>query len=416
MSRYWKLAGLTGLALASVAALTTGYVRHQWQAGRDALAGDRPAEARARLDRYLAFCPWDEEAHLLAARAARLTGDGATAEAHLNRCLKLHGGATEPVQLEFLLLRVQAGEVDDVAPALIDAVEKGHPESPLILETLGRAYMHRLRYRAAHACLSRWVELCPDVAKAYRWRGWVLERLNQPRPAAEDYNRALELEPDLIPVRLRLAEMLLEDSRAPEALPHLERLYRQAPDRPEVLARLGMCRYDQGQTDEARRLLEVAAVSLPDDPSLLIYLAKIDVDEGRGAAAEQRLRKALRADPSDTEARYRLVLALELQGRADEAAAAREEYKRYKGWVDRANKLLREVPDTPTAGAAEYTEIGELLLRVGRDRLGVYWLEQALIRDPGYQPARRALAEYHETHGAGEPTAPSRAEPGPPPD
>jgi type IV pilus assembly protein PilF len=400
---------LAGLALACAALAAAWYVRHQGQAARDALAADRPAEARARLDLCLAVWPWDEEGHLLAARAARLTGDRAAAEAHLNRCLKLHGGATEAVQLEFLLLRAQAGEVDAVAPALIDAVERGHPESPLILETLGRAYTHRLRYRAAHACLSRWVELRPDAAKAYRWRGWVRERLNQPREAAEDYNRALELDADLIPVRLRLAEMLLEDSRAPEALPHLERLYRQAPGRPEVLARLGMCRYDQGQMEEARRLLEAAAASLPDDPALLVYLAKLDIDQGRGEAAEQRLRKAMQADPSDTEARYRLVAALQLQGRADDAAAALEEYKRYKGWVDRANKLLREVPDSPTAGAADYAEIGELLLRVGRDRLGVYWLGQALERDPGYQPARRALAEYYETHGSAETAAPPDA-------
>jgi hypothetical protein len=61
----------------------------------------------------------------------------------------LHGGATEAVQFEFLLLRVQTGEVDEVAPTLIDSVEKGHAESPLILETLSRAYILRLRYKAA---------------------------------------------------------------------------------------------------------------------------------------------------------------------------------------------------------------------------------------------------------------------------
>ncbi len=405
---------VAALAVVGAALAGAGYLRHQRQAGQAALAADRPAEARVRLERWLSVWPWDEEAHLLAARAARLSNDPAAAEAHLNRCLRLHGGATEPVQLEFLLLRVQRGELDEVAPTLIDCVEKGHPESPIILQTLGRAYMHRLRYRAAHACLTRWVELCPDNAKAYQWRGWVLERLNQSRLAAEDYNHALELDPDLIPARLRLAEMLLEDSRAPEALPHLERLYRQAPDRPEILARLGMCRYDQGQMEEARRLLEAAVARLPDDEPLLVYLAKIDVDEGHGEQAEQRLRKALQIDPSDTEARYRLVRALQLQGRTDDAAAAQREYDRYKAWVDRANKLLREVGDSPNASAADYTEIGELLLRVGRDRLGLYWLRQALDRDPNYQPAVRALAEYRETHGDEDASPRQPAEAGPP--
>jgi tetratricopeptide (TPR) repeat protein len=379
-----------------------GYAWHQRGAARDDLAAGRPAEARQRLDLWLTVWSQDEEGHLMAARAARLCGDRDAAEAHLNRSLKLHGGATEAVQLEFLLLRVQRGELDEVAPALIECVEKGHPESPAILETLGRAYMHALRYKAAHACLTRWLELSPDTARAYQWRGWVLERMNKPSAAAEDYSRALELDPDLAPVRLRLAEMLLEDNRAPDALPHLERLFRQSPDDPEVQGRLGMCRYEQGRMDEAADLLRKAVRRRPDDQGVLIYLAKIDMDGGRGEAAEGRLRKVLRADPSDTEARFRLVAALRLQGRTEDAAAAQKEYDRYKAWVDRANKLLREVPDSPTAGAADYAEIGELLLRVGRDRLGVYWLNQALERDPAYEPARRALADYYETHPDGE--------------
>jgi tetratricopeptide (TPR) repeat protein len=397
---------LAGLAVIGAALAGVGYVRHQRRAAQDALAAERFDEARSRFDRYLTVWPWDQEAHLLAARAARLTGDRAAAADHLNRCLKLHGGATEAVQLEFLLLRVQAGEVDEVAPTLIDCVENGHAESPIILETLGRAYMHRLRYKPAFACMSRWIELRPDTAKAYQWRGFVLERLNHSREAAADYARALELDPELVPVRLRLAEMLLEDTKAPEALPHLERLYRQAPDRPEVMARLGMCRFQQGQTDEARRLMEAAVARLPDDAGLLVTLARLDYQEGRGASAEQRLRKVLQADPSDTEARYNLVLALRLQDRAEDADAAQKEYERYKAWVDRANQLLREVADSPTAGAADYAEIGELLLRIGRDRLGVYWLGQALERDPGNQAAQRALAEYHETRG--EPAAEAR--------
>ena len=60
----------------------------------------------------------------------------------------------------------------------------------------------------------------------------MLERLNNHKGAMDDYHRALELDPDLLPVRLRVAEMLLEDKQAPEALPHLERLMPAGPGRP----------------------------------------------------------------------------------------------------------------------------------------------------------------------------------------
>jgi len=336
-----------------------------------------------------------------------MCGDLPVAEAHLNRCLKLHE-ATQAVQLEFLLLRVQMGQTDDVAPQLIDAVENGNPESPLILETLAGAYIHLLRYKSAQACLNKWLDLRPNAVKAYQWRGWVLERMNHYKRAAEDYRRALELDPDLIPARLRLAEMLVEDKQAPEALPHLERLYRQAPDRPDVQARLGMCRFLQGQMDDARRLMELAVVHLPNDPALLIYLAKMDIQDGRGAEAEKRLRHVLRADPSDTEALYNLASALRLQRRNDEAAATMKEYEDYKVRVDRVNKLLQEVVDSRTATASDYAEVGALLLNIGRDQVGRYWLEQALERDPGLAAAHAAFADYYERKGDREKAAAHR--------
>jgi tetratricopeptide (TPR) repeat protein len=400
---------LAALAVAAVGLGGVGYARHQWRAAQAALAAGRPAEARSRLAVCLWVWPWDLRTHLLAARAARLCGDRQSAEDHLNRCLRLHGGATEEVQLEFLLLRVQSGDLEEVAPTLIDCVEKGHPESPLILETLAQAYLHLLRYKAAYACLSRWIEIRPDEPKAYQWRGWALERLNQPKSAAENYARALELEPDLLVVRLRVAEMLLDDKRAPEAIPHLERLYRQAPDNPEVQARLGMCRFYENRPAEARRLMEAAAVHMPKDAALLIHLAKLDLQEGRAAEAEQRLRQVLAADRSDSEAWYTLSSVLQFQGRSSESAVAMKEYQRSKDEVDRANKLLQEVADSPKATAADYAEIGELLLRIGgRDRLGVYWLGQALERDPDCRPAHAALAAYYEKKGEAEKAAAHR--------
>src|SRR5919202_231410 len=187
------------------------YARSQWRAAQAALAADRPAEARQRLAICLFVWPRSPEVHHLAARAARLTNDIAAAEDELNQAIRVNGEATESVQLEFLLLRVQTGELDEVAATLVKSVEQDHPESPLILETLARAYITLLRYKSALACLNRWIELRPNEVKAYQWRGVVLERLDQYKAAAADYNKALELDPDLLPVRLRVAEMLMED-------------------------------------------------------------------------------------------------------------------------------------------------------------------------------------------------------------
>jgi len=391
--------GVVSLFLATSVISGVCYLRYELRAAREALASDRPAEARSRLAVCLVVWPRDSEVRVLAARAARLDGDVAAAEDQLNSCLKLPGGATEAVQLEFLLLRAQTGDLNEVEGPLIDAVEHSHPDSAHILETLAKAYLRRLRYRPAYACLSRWIEIRPESAKAYMLRGWVLERLNHPKPAMQDYLKAVECDPDLIPARLRMAELLLEDNHAPEASPHLERLYRQAPELPQVQARLGMCRFLQGQPAEARRLMEAAVIQLPDDPVLLIHLARLDIGDGHYTEAEQRLRSILRKDPSDTEAWFSLFSTLRLQGRDAESAAALKEHDRFKALIDRSNSLLKNVADTPTAGPDDYSELGETLIVTGKEQLGLYWLERALERDPGHQRSHQALAAYYEKKG-----------------
>lgn len=378
-----------------------GYVRYHRRAGEAALAANNPAAARPHLDKALAVWPWSRsvEGHRLAGRAARMVGDFAAAEAHLNRALKLNDGATQGVQVEYLLLRAQTGDIDRVATPLFELCEAGHPDGPVIFDTLSLAYLQALRFKLAWTCATRWLELYPDTPKAYLLRGFALERLNNYKAAAADYHRALALNPDDVTARLRVAEMLIEDKQTPEAIPHLERLIRLAPDDPRVQSRLGMCRVLEGKPEEARRLMEAGAARLPADPALAVALAQLDVQEGRGAEAEARLRKVLAGDRADTEARYTLAPALRLQGKTGEAEAELKLYEKYKTMVERSNHLLREVPDRPDAPVADLGELGELLLGMGRDRQGVEWLERALEKDQSHQPTLKALAAYYEGKG-----------------
>jgi Tfp pilus assembly protein PilF len=76
--------------------------------------------------------------------------------------------------------------------------------------------------------------------------------------------------------------------------------------------------------------------------------------------------------------------------------------------LNRTNKLLREVVDSPTARPADYAELGELLLGMKQEGRGVYWLYQALERDPQNQQAHRALAVYYERKGQAEKAATHR--------
>jgi tetratricopeptide (TPR) repeat protein len=384
-----------------------GYALYQWPAAQADVKEGRAAQARGKLAFCLFVWPNSTEVHLLAARAARLTGNFDEADAYLKRCIKLERGATEAIQLEYLLMRAQTGEEEEVTPALTNLVDNKHRETCCILETLAGAYMRHLRYGPAYTYLTRWIKEAPQSAKPYHWRGWVLERLNNSVEAMKDYDKALELDPDLVSVRLRVAEMLLENKKPLEALPHLERLRKQAPDRPDVLARLGQCRYLEGKLKEARRLLEAAVQKLPNDPSLLLHLAKLEQGERppRPAEAEKWLKRALKVDPADTEAQYMLVSSLRAQGREKEARAALKLWQKHKTTLERANKLLKEEARHPNRDPGPPSEIGILLLDIGQERQGLYWLDQALARDPGHRPTRQALADYFEKKGDREKAA-----------
>ncbi len=144
---------------------------------RQAVAEARYPDALAHARACLRVRPSSAEAHLLVARVERLTGNFPEAEHHLNECVRLQQGASEATQLEWVLLRAQGGEVDVVAPGLLACVEQGHPETPMILETLAWAYIRQMRFRPALACLNRLLTRGPDTAHVLDWRGLVHERL-----------------------------------------------------------------------------------------------------------------------------------------------------------------------------------------------------------------------------------------------
>ena len=70
--------------------------------------------------------------------------------------------------------------------------------------------------------------------------------------------------------------------------------------------------------------------------------------------------------------------------------------------LERANKLLQDEARQPTRDPAPASEIGALLLQIHQERQGLYWMDQALVRDPDHQPTHKALAEYFEKKGDAE--------------
>jgi len=390
---------LAGVLVSIAAGGVWWYAHYHWDAAQAAVKDYHLDDARHHLRICLMFWPNDVDVQVLAARADRYDGNFDEAEKHLNKALKLGKGSNQKIQVEFLLMRVQRGEEDEVQRELIHYVENGYPEAPVILETLAIAYMRNLRGGVAYTCLSRWIQLAPSDYRPYDMRGWVQDKLADWENAIEDYSKALELNPDLPNTRLRVAELRLEHNKVKEAEAHLELLAKQFPERADVKARLGQCRFIQDKREEARSLLEEAERDMPDDAPVLIDLAQLDMQEGHWDKAESRLRHALSLDSTNAEARYNLAACLEHSGRAAEAEAAREQWRKDTALLQRVSKTIQSEAERPTRDPDRLSEVGAAMLGAKNIQVGLWWLHRALKFDPNHQPTHQALADYYERIG-----------------
>ena len=147
---------------------------------------------------------------------------------------------------------------------------------------------------------------------------------------------------------------------------------------------------------------------MPNDPDVLLHLAKLDLQDNDPARAERWLRRALKVDPTDTEAQFTLAASLQAQGRWKESRAVLEQHRKDTATLKRVARLLQQEAENPNADADALAEVGALFLRTNA-RAGRYWLNRALARDPGNQRAHKALAEYYEGKGEPEKAAAHRA-------
>jgi tetratricopeptide (TPR) repeat protein len=374
-----------------------GWALWQERSARQAMAADEHFDdAQKYIDRALLVRESFASTHLLAARIARLRGLYSEAERHLSRCEQL-GGTSDPLQLEWLLLRCQQGEVDELAPGLLAAVDHNHPESVAILEALAAVYMRQLRYVEARQCLDRWIERAPDSVRALDYRSWLSNQLIDRRQAISDCERVLKLQPGRSAVRLRLAQTLVESSRPGDAVSHLELLRKEQPTNPDVLTALARCRMAQAQTEEARKLFDAVLASHPDNFDALLWRANLERENSQFAEAERFLKKALEQSPRDPEARYALYLSLQAQpGRQTEADKELAQWKHDQQTLDRLTHILRTELGVKPNDPDLAVEAAKLLMQRGEDKLGLFWLNRALSIDPRNAAGRRELIAYYE--------------------
>ncbi|MBP3960861.1 tetratricopeptide repeat protein [Gemmata sp. G18] len=391
------LLGLTAFGLwAAAKPLLANYYE---RSAAKALEKQQYPKALAAYQQALRYRPDSPNINLLVARTARRAGNFSTAREHLQRCRELQSGVSEEQQVEGYLLRAQTGEVDEVFNYLLPYLIQEGPLTPLVLESLSRAYMGKYRSDLAWSFLSRWNEMQPTNVEAIFWRGtWYAQQQNT-REAAADFRRALELDPERIDIRLTYAEIIRADKQFTEVAEEYRTVLRQSPGNADAILGLAQAYLELGKTNEAREQL---AVIPPDKREAAAYLwmsGMVEFRSDRPELAEPLLRRTLESDPRNVDACYNWMLCLRALGRDSEATQARERFEQIEKDQKRLIQLTTQEFHAHPTNAELRCELGEIYLRMGLHERGIYWLHAALKLAPTCRRAHEQLRDHFEAVG-----------------
>ena len=171
----------------------------------------------------------------------------------------------------------------------------------------------------ALALAQRAVELDPYLAEAHATLGWILHWRYRRGEALAEFQRALELNPNLVDGRY--AHLLVHNGRASDAVTYMLRALRQDPFPPPIyLSYLGNAYYMTGQYDAAYETLRRGRERMPDYRAMTVWLAAAAAQSGREAEAREAADRVRTMAPSFTITAWLRHIEFERQLEADRLA------------------------------------------------------------------------------------------------
>ncbi len=188
------------------------------------------------------------------------------------------------------------------------------------------------------------------------------------------FRRVVTVNPDSPVVRNSLANGLLEQGQAEEAIFHYREALRIDPACTEALFNLGLACQREGRGQEALDFLLRAFRADPLQPDVHVALGEVLAGMGRTEDAKAHLQEALRLDPAGAEALTALGNILLREGRTEEA-------------VNHYGEALKVRPGQPDI----LNNLGTALAHMGRTKTAVRYFEEALQARPDFSDARENL-------------------------
>lgn len=348
------------------------------------------------------------EVSVLKARIARRLNDLDEMEKHLRVALNA-GGDVDRIGRERTLALAQSGNIDQV----IDEIENWMLDPGDDVADLADAYSSGLeqkgRTNEAKVLLNVWLADCPSDPKPHVQLARIAEaELNQ-ELAAEQYELAIEKNPDYPPALYFFGRFLISQKQPEQAVRFLNRCIEVDPlASPAAKILLAAGYRFLGQRDTAFNLLQnviatpkpefitsFARLSASPEPGEAEYeMGQLFFDESNYAKAEPFFRTAVELSPDHFDAERQLGITLQRLGKDEDAAIVMQRVEQKRKELADIMPYLSRIKANPTDYDARY-EIGQILLNNGRDERAIHYFEGVLMDAPDHIPTHQLLLELY---------------------
>jgi tetratricopeptide (TPR) repeat protein len=364
---------------------------YHWRQAQKAIFNYELARAQEHLNQCIQVRPTDGEILFTMARTLRRAGKPDEARKYLHRAGQQHWVPNQ-IKLENLLIKAQLGYLSDVVPQLQALLEQGHLDDHLILEALVFGYSRTNFLTEANRWATVWIDQHPDDWLARYWHGLVLEMGNQFTLAKEEYEKALELNPDGFELHLRVAEvsMYTNQNLTEEILAHYEAALKSDPRNPIALLGMARCQQTLRSREDAKVTLARLLEEHPTFAPAFIFKAQLALDEDQKEEALEWFKKAHALDPSDRLATLKLMEVLRQLKRNAEADEVQRRMEDLEKQLHRLEEIRKEVLNHPKDVALR-TEAGNSLLKLGKPQEAMNWFMSAYFIDPKDRPTKEGM-------------------------
>ena len=236
----------------------------------------------------------------------------------------------------------------DQAEFFFQQALRDDPSSAEALYGLGSVYLQQQKTAIARQSFERAVRLHASypgtLPKAWNNLGILAAREERIDEAIQDFERALQIDPNNVIALGNLGSAYRQDKRWTDAKSVLERALQLSPGDPSANYSLGMVFAHLNDTEHAYEYLQKALASRPDYPEALNNLGVLYVRTRRQSEAEKSFQESIRLAPAFDQSYLNLAKLYELQGDNQKARAVLIELLKQHPGHQQAEKELEQLP------------------------------------------------------------------------